>query len=138
MRFEGISLSPELFQRAMTHRSASRQNNEQLELLGDAVLSLVLIDYLLVWYPNAPEGQLCKAKTRYCNGEYLVQCAKKLDLGSRLVLSRSEEASGGAYKASILEDAMEALIGAVFQEGGLDAARKFIGRYVMGNKPFTL
>lgn len=122
---------PRLLQLALTHRSVSsddpeRQDNERLEFLGDAVLQLVITDQLYTDFPQLSEGKMAKARAAVVSRPTLAIVAKSVDLGSWLDLSPSEERSGGREKDSILADAMEAIIGAVYIDGGLDHARQVI------------
>ena len=118
---------------AMVHRSWSYEHggiptNERLEFLGDAVLGLVVTQELFQLNPNAPEGQLARFRSSIVNSKALADVARTLDLGSHLLLGRGEAASGGADKDSILADALEAVIGAVYTAAGLDAANDLIHR----------
>ncbi len=128
---------PQLRQRALTHRSASRvSNNEQLELLGDAVLQLIVVDHLTAHYPDAKEGWLCQQSAALVCKQHLASVARRLDIGPHLILGGSEQASG-RHNVSILEDALEALIGAIYRDGGMEAARQFVVRHVVGAKCMT-
>jgi ribonuclease-3 len=126
---------PELLSRAMAHRSWCAEcpgelSNERLEFLGDAVLGLVVTDYLYRSYPDLPEGQLAQVRASVVNAEALAEVAEEIDLGSGLRLGKGEDASGGREKPSILSDAMEAVIGAVYIDGGWDAAADLVMRLV--------
>ena len=122
---------------AITHRSIcqdkSKKNfsNERLEFLGDAVLGLVITDELFRHFPEQDEGQLTKAKSHLVSREVLSKQAEKMDLGKYLLISNGEEKSGGRYRQSILADAFEAIIGAIFIDGGLEAVRRFIRRHLL-------
>ncbi|NNE75311.1 MAG: ribonuclease III [Acidimicrobiales bacterium] len=116
---------------AVTHRSFCAENtgvesNERLEFLGDSVLGLIVTDELYRRYPDAPEGELAKARAALVNSPTLAELAAAVQIGDALRLGRGEDASGGRAKPSILADAMEAVIGAVYLDGGLDAARTFV------------
>jgi ribonuclease-3 len=111
-----------LFETALTHRSAGGANNERLEFLGDAVLSLVSAQFLIERFPEADEGSLSRLRARMVSGEYLAQRAAGIQLGELLVLGPGELKSGGSRRESILADALEALFGAVYVDGGLEAA----------------
>jgi ribonuclease-3 len=118
---------PDLLMRALAHRSWCAEtegaaSNERLEFLGDAVLGLVVTDYLFNTYPDLPEGELAKVRASLVNSEALAEVAAGLNLGSALLLGKGEAASGGREKPSILADAMEAVLGAVYLDGGWDAA----------------
>ena len=123
----------ELLARAVAHRSwcaevPGNPSNERLEFLGDAVLGLVVTDYLYRNYPDLPEGQLAQVRASVVNAEALAEVAAEIDLGSELLLGKGEDASGGREKPSILSDAMEAVIGAVYIDGGWDAAEELVMR----------
>lgn len=116
---------------ALTHRSwcAERgepHSNERLEFLGDAVLAIIVTDHLFTSHPELPEGDLAKIRAAVVNEAALATVAIDLGLGDALRLGKGEDASGGRGKASILADAMEAVIGAVYVDGGLDAARDVV------------
>ena len=116
-------LDPALFQAALTHRSASGRNNERLEFLGDAVLNLVASDQLYRRHPDATEGDLSRLRARIVSAEPLADIAQALELGEALQLGSGELKTGGFRRQSILSDGLEALIGAIFLDRGLDAAR---------------
>jgi ribonuclease-3 len=116
---------------AMVHRSYSYENgriptNERLEFLGDSVLGVVITDHLYRSFPAQPEGQLAKMRSAIVNAQSLAVVARECDVGSYLLLGRGEESTGGREKVSILADAMEAVIGAVYLGSGLEGARTFI------------
>ena len=116
---------------AVTHRSwcaehDHRPSNERLELLGDAVLSLVVADFLYREFPGLSEGEMAKTRAAVVNADTLAGAAAELGLGAHLRLGRGEEVSGGRSKPSIVSDAFEAVIGAVYVDGGLESAREFI------------
>jgi len=138
MRFEeGLGhtfAEPALLRLALTHRSVSsddpsRNDNERLEFLGDAVLQLVVTDLLYDSYPQLAEGQMAKVRAAVVSRETLSEVARTLQLGSHIELSFSEEATGGRDKDSILADGVEAIIGAIYLDGGLDPARDMIIRF---------
>jgi ribonuclease-3 len=123
--------NPELLARSLAHRSWCAEteaavSNERLEFLGDAVLGLVVTDHLFLTYPDLPEGELAKVRASLVNSEALAEVATGLDLGSFLLLGKGEAASGGREKPSILADAMEAVIGAVYLDGGWKAAAALV------------
>jgi ribonuclease III len=127
----GMSVDPELLDRALTHRSYAYERgglptNERLEFLGDSVLGLVVTEHLFVSYPDLSEGQLAKLRAAVVNSRALADVARDLDLGAVIHLGRGEEATGGRDKSSILADTMEAVIGAVFLQHGIAAARDLI------------
>jgi len=124
---------PELLRAALTHKSCSagpalRPSNERLEFLGDGILSAVVAHGLYERHPDEDEGALSKRKAVLVSGASLAQWAKSLDLGRHLYLGPGEDVSGGRLRPSILANALEALIGAVYLDGGYDAAREFIRR----------
>lgn len=119
-----------LLDRALTHSSYSRCNNEQLECLGDAVLSLVIIERLVTVFPHFTEGRLQQHKASLVCNLNLFRIAMDIDLGSHLNLGASELGSGGRTKRSILADALEAIIGAAYLDGGLPAAKSIINHLI--------
>jgi ribonuclease III len=127
----GMAVRPERFEHALTHRSYAYEQgglptNERMEFLGDAVLQLVVTEHLFLAYPGHSEGQLAKLRAAVVNSRALADVARTLDLGSLVKLGRGEEATGGRDKSSILADTMEAVIGAVFLDHGIDSARIFV------------
>lgn len=132
----GVRISDELLTLALTHRSYAYEHgglptNERLEFLGDSVLSIVITDRLYREHPDLPEGQLAKLRASVVNMHALAGVAAELGaggLGAHLYLGRGEELTGGRSKASILADATEALIGAVYLEHGLETARAVVHR----------
>jgi ribonuclease-3 len=130
--------SPALLELALTHRSVSsdnsnRANNERLEFLGDAVLQLVVTDYLYASYPDLAEGKLAKVRAAVVSRPALADVARSMSLGHHVELTLAEERTGGRDKDSILADTVEALIGAVYLDGGLDAAGRVVLR-LWGNR----
>jgi len=122
-----------LLARALAHRSWCAESpgelsNERLEFLGDAVLGLVVTDFLYRTYPDLPEGQLAQVRASVVNAEALAEVAEEVAIGPALRLGKGEDASGGREKPSILSDAMEAVIGAVYIDGGWDAAAELVMR----------
>jgi ribonuclease III len=121
-----------LLRLALTHPSVAHESgvamahNQRLEFLGDAVLSLVLTQKLYEQFPALDEGPLTKARAKLVNRQSLAGRARSLGLGAHIILSRGEEMSGGRDRESALADAYEALLGAIFLDGGFDAAREFI------------
>lgn len=114
---------PELFLRALTHRSAASANNERLEFLGDAVLNLVVADELYRRFPRADEGALSRLRASVVNGESLARVAAGLRVGEVMSLGAGELKTGGFRRESILSDALEAVCGALYLDAGLEAAR---------------
>ena len=120
----GVELSEEILKQAITHRSFSYENggvptNERLEFLGDSVLGIVITDELYRKNPEAQEGQLAKLRAAVVNAKALADVARTLGLGEFLLLGKGEEATGGRDKSSILADAVEAILGAIYVEHGL-------------------
>jgi ribonuclease-3 len=133
LRVLDAGLSPVLLERALTHRSFAYEHgglptNERLEFLGDAVLGLVVTDALFRQYPDLPEGHLAKLRAAVVNMRALADVARGLHLGDYVRLGRGEEGTGGRDKASILADTLEAVIGAVYIERGLEAADVLVHR----------
>jgi len=129
---------PSHLQKALVHRSHvhvtgsnRRDANERLEFLGDAVLGLIVNEYLYRHYPNREEGDLTKMKSLLVCGTRLSEMAGRLELGHHIMMSRSEAATGGRQRSSILADTMEAVIGAVYLDGGLPAARGVVDRWLL-------
>jgi ribonuclease-3 len=137
-------VKPSVLERALTHSSAVPelranyttqstpgllpQDNEQLEFLGDAVLDMLASEYLLVAFPDWSEGQLSKSRARIVNARALELAARRLRLGEHLHLGRGEEKTGGREKPAILADALEAVIAAIYLDGGLESARQVLRR----------
>jgi len=117
---------PELLRQALTHRSFGTPHNERMEFVGDAVLNCVVGAALYERFPALPEGDLSRVRAGLVNGDTLARVARQLGLGQSILLGEGEVKNGGAERSSILADALEALFGAVFLDGGFDAARKVI------------
>jgi ribonuclease-3 len=123
---------PQTLERALTHSSFARQSatpgydNERLEFLGDRVLGLVVADMVLDGFPDAPEGQIAKRHAVLVQKNTLAVIAGRLDIAAELKLSAGEEEQGGRGNPGILADAMEAVIGALYLDGGLAVARRFV------------
>lgn len=120
---------------ALTHSSYSNENknykyNERLEFLGDSVLSIIVSDYLFKTENNLPEGELTKLRANIVCEESLSEVASKIKLGEYLLLGKGEEATGGRERISILADALEAVIAAIYLDGGIENSRKFIFKYM--------
>ena len=113
-----------LFEQALTHRSAARANNERLEFLGDAVLNLIVAQYLYAQFPEADEGALSRLRAVVVSGDSLARLAGPLELGPALALGAGELKTGGDRRESILADALEAVCGAVYLEAGFETARR--------------
>ena len=133
-RFHDISW----LEKALRHSSYTNENhmdrlvcNERLEFLGDAVLELASSEYLYKNYQNLPEGELTRLRASLVCEPTLAYDARELDLGSYLQLGKGEDKSGGRERDSVVSDAFEAVIGAIFLDGGFEAAREFVLRFVM-------
>lgn len=129
-----------LLLQALTHSSYANEmrmnkenNNERLEFLGDAVLELVTSEYLYREYKDFAEGDLTKLRASIVCEQTLSSCARDLNIGQFLLLGKGEDASGGRIRESILSDALEAVIGAIFLDGGFTNAKEFIYDYVLLN-----
>ena len=105
--------------------------NERLEFLGDAVLELVTSEFLYLNYPKMPEGEATRKRASMVCEQTLALCAKEIDLGSYLYLGKGEELTGGRERASVTSDAMEALIGAIYLDGGFTSAKEFVEKFVL-------
>ena len=117
-----------LLARALTHRSHGNQNYERLEFLGDSILSFLVADLLYDRFPRLPEGDLTRLRATLVRRETLAGLARGLKLGDFLELGSGELKSGGFDRDSILADSLEAIIGAIYKDGGLDAARQTVLR----------
>ena len=137
---------PELLQRALTHRSLANEqalergaaeapgsrDNERLEFLGDAVLGLVVAEAMYLLHPEWQEGELTRVRAQLVSRQHMAEVAIAIDLGSHLRLSRGEDRSGLRRKATVLSNSMEAVMAALFLDGGLEPVRSFSRRWVMG------
>ena len=124
-----------LLQQALTHPSAAtrmRPDNQRMEFLGDRVLGLIVAQMLMKHFPDLPEGELAPRFNALVRREALAEIAVSIDLGRFLKLGRSEQTSGGRRKAAILADAMEAVLAALYLDGGLPAAQSFIEQHWAG------
>ena len=126
-------LDPGLLQHALTHRSFAYENggvpnNERLEFLGDSVLGLVVTDTLFTGHPDLPEGQLAKLRAAVVSAKALAEVARTLGIGEHIRLGRGEETTGGRDKASILSDTVEAILGAIYVQFGIERAAEVIHR----------
>ena len=129
-----------LFRQAMTHSSYANEHrldhsccNERLEFLGDAVLELSTSEFLYQKYQKLPEGDLTKTRASIVCEPTLALCAGEIELGEYLLLGKGEEASGGRNRNSVVSDAMEALIGAIYLDGGFANAKEFVGRFILND-----
>ena len=129
MRALGYSFRNEaLLHRALTHPSMGRADNQRLEFLGDAVLQLIMSERLYLQYPDNREGDLTHLRALLVCEQALSQVARNLGLGDALMMDRGEEQTGGRTKPSVLCDAMEAVLAAVYLDGGMDAAKGVVER----------
>lgn len=127
----GVPVAPSLVHLALCHRSycaeaPGEESNERLEFLGDSVLGVVVTEHLYRARPELREGDLARIKAAVVSSEALAPVAERLGVGEALLLGRGEEHSGGRHKPSLLADALEALIGAVYLSGGIDEATPFV------------
>ena len=129
-----------LLERALRHSSFTNEKrmpkqecNERLEFLGDAVLELVSSEFLFKEYPKVSEGELTKTRASMVCEPSLAFCARDIDLGKYLLLGKGEEATGGRQRDSVTSDAMEALIGAIYLDGGFASAKEFIHRFILND-----
>ena len=116
---------------ANEHKGRKKENNERLEFLGDAVLELVSSEFLFRRSPKMPEGKLTKLRASMVCEPSLAMCARDIGLGSYLYLGKGEESTGGRHRDSVTSDALEALIGAVYLDGGFTNAKEFIHQFVL-------
>jgi ribonuclease-3 len=135
---------PALLHRALTHSSLANEaraggspifDNEQFEFLGDSVLGFIVTDALVRRHPSQTEGELSLQKSHLVSAAHLHGVARRLDLGSFLDIGRSEEMGGGRKKKTLLVGALEALIGAMYLDGGIDPCRAFVHRFVLDAPP---
>ena len=130
----------ELLRHAMMHSSYTNEKhlkkyqcNERLEFLGDAVLELISSEYLFLNYETKSEGEMTKTRASMVCEPALAFCAREIELGSYLLLGKGEEATGGRRRDSVTSDALEALIGAIYLDGGFASAKEFIHRFVLSD-----
>lgn len=129
-----------LLKHALTHSSYANEkrmnkldNNERLEFLGDAVLELVTSEFLFTRNPKMPEGDLTKLRARLVCEQTLAACARDIRVGDYILLGKGEAATGGSERLSILSDAMEAIIGAIYLDGGFTNAKEFICQFILSD-----
>ena len=118
-------LNSEYYRQALTHRSVSAQNNERLEYLGDSLLGFFIAEWLFNQFPSYPEGDLTRLRAHLVRKETLAEIARKQNLGELIALGAGELKSGGSRRDSILADALEALIGALYLSEGIESAKAF-------------
>ena len=132
--------NPKLLEHALTHSSCANesrgqlQSNERLEFLGDSILGMVVADHMYRNHPDLPEGELTRTRASLVCEEGLVEVAHALELGTYLHLGKGESAAGGQNRPSIQADAVEAVLAAVYLDGGIGSARKIIQRYVISKE----
>ena len=136
--FQDISL----LQNALAHSSYANErwhnslkSNERLEFLGDSVLGMLVADYLYRSFPDRPEGELTRMRADMVCEKTLAVVARRLDLGEHLLLGKGEEQGGGRTRESILADAVESVIAACYLDGGMDAAKAFVEKFILVNVP---
>ena len=137
-RFQNITL----LQQAMAHSSYANErwhdslmSNERLEFLGDSILGMLVADYLYRTFPNRPEGELTRMRADMVCERSLAVVAVQLDLGKHLLLGKGEEQGGGRHRESILADAVESVIAACYLDGGMEAAKSFVEKFVLVHVP---
>ena len=118
--------SAELLEQALTHRSAGRCNNERLEFLGDALLNLIVAEFVFEQYPRASEGDMTRARASLVNGAALAELAREAQIGEQLVLGPGELKTGGFRRDSILADTFEAVVAAVYLDAGWESCRTLV------------
>ncbi len=130
----------ELLKLALTHSSYGNEvyhdkhhNNERLEFLGDAVLEIVVSEYLFNKYDSRPEGELTKMRASIVCEPTLAICARDVELGDMLNLGKGEELTGGRFRDSITSDAMEAVLGAIYRDGGIECAKEFVYEHILND-----
>ena len=130
----------QLLKQAVTHSSYTNEqrinraaNYERMEFLGDAVLELVSSEFLFYKYPDITEGELTKMRASMVCEPSLAFCARDIELGEFLLLGKGEKCTGGRQRESITSDAMEAMIGAIYLDGGMEAAKDFINRFILSD-----
>ena len=123
-----FSEQPDLLIRALTHRSHSSENYERLEFLGDSLLGFIIADAIYTRFPHADEGQLTRLRASLVKQKTLAELGRELDIGSYLILGPGALKSGDQARDSILSDVIEALIGAIYLDGGMMPCRKFVSR----------
>jgi ribonuclease-3 len=138
--------SRDLLVRALTHKSLSFErksadtefiDNEQLEFLGDSILGFIVSECLVAGFPGFPEGRLSKLKAHLVSAAHLYEVAQKIELGNFLHLGRGEEMSGGRAKKALLANALEAIIAAMYLDGGIEPVRQFVVQKLVGNWQFA-
>jgi ribonuclease III len=121
--------NPNLLKNALTHRSSHEQNNERLEFLGDSIVNFIIAEALFQQFPHSQEGELSRWRATLINRDTLANLARSFDMGRHMHLGPGELKSGGNQRQSILSCAMEAVIGAIYLDGGFDAAKQCIMRW---------
>lgn len=129
-KLEYTFLNTSLLDNALTHRSHSGPNNERLEFLGDSLLNFIVAEMLFNHFPQASEGDLSRLRAALVRGETLAEIAREFALGDYLNLGEGELKSGGFRRSSILADALEAIIGAIYLDGGIEACKNCVSRWM--------
>jgi len=139
-RFQNITF----LQNALAHSSYANErwhnslmSNERLEFLGDSILGMVVADHLYRSFPNRPEGELTRMRADMVCERALAKVANQIGLGGHILLGKGEEQGGGRSRESILADAVESIIAACYLDGGMDAAKRFVERFVLSDVPVT-
>lgn len=133
----------DILKKALTHKSyaidaGKDQDNERLEFLGDSILATTVVDYLYNKFPDQDEGKLSQIKSQIVSQQNLTRWAKDIRLGDYIFMSKGEEASGGRKRDSLISDALEALIAAIYLDAGFETARKFILRFLTKQKRLAI
>lgn len=118
--------NPDLLKQALTHRSAGKHNNERLEFIGDGILNFIIADALYRQFESASEGDLSRLRARLVRGTTLANVARDMSLGPHLIMGSGEMKSGGERRSSILADAFEAIVGAIYLDGGFEVCRTYV------------
>lgn len=138
-RLNYIFSKPELLETALSHSSYANesrtggQSNERLEFLGDSILGMVVAEYLYLNYPDMPEGRMTKLRAELVCEQSLYSVAKEMDFGSSIRLGKGEEHTGGRTRPSILADCVEAVIAAMYLDGGIEPAKGFINTHILSD-----
>ena len=139
-RFQNITF----LQNALAHSSYANErwhnslmSNERLEFLGDSILGMVVADHLYRSFPNRPEGELTRMRADMVCERALAKVANQIGLGQHILLGKGEEQGGGRNRESILADAVESIIAACYLDGGMDAAKRFVERFILSDVPVT-
>jgi ribonuclease-3 len=132
--FRALTHSSRVHEIQAAESSGSDTDNEQLEFLGDSVLGFLISESLVQRFPSYPEGRLSKLKAHLVSAAHLYEVAQTLELGQYLILGRGEEMSGGRAKRTLLVDCLEALIAALYLDGGIDVTRNLVNHWIIGDR----